>query len=403
MTTRRTIAFATSTRADYGPARWILADLAGRDDVDVMVLATGTHLDPEHGRTIDEITADGLRHIIPVPVRIGSDAPIDRAAWLGDWLLGATTALEEHRPDLLLLLGDRFETLIAAQAATLVGIPIAHLHGGEKTSGAIDDGIRHAITKLAHVHFAASAEYAVRIRQLGERNVHVYGSPGLCALTREPALNADEMIELLGRPLDRPYVIVTYHPVTAASAAQSLAGVRALTEALDRRSDLDVVITGVNVDPGFAPVDEVLRSFATNAGPRVLMVDSLGNRGYLTALGGAVACLGNSSSGIVEAPALGVPTINIGPRQAGRLRAMSIIDVPESTNAILDALSRVQEPSFLARMRDQEPPYGRPGASARIAETLATIDLHGLLVKDFVDCRSPMCPMIHDDDPPDTA
>lgn len=389
--TRRTIAFATSTRADYGPARWVLAELAERADIDVAIIATGTHLDPDHGRTVDEITADGFRNITEVPVTIGSDDPQDRAAWLGAWLSGATSALTAIRPDLLILLGDRFETLIAAQAATLVGIPIAHIHGGEKTAGAIDDSIRHAITKLSHVHFAANPEYARRIRQLGERHVYTHGSPGLCGLVREPPLDDHAFTRLIGRPVTRPYVLVTYHPVTATQDERSLAGAQALTAALAERTDLDVIITGVNIDPGFGPVAQVLHAFAATAGPRVAMVGSLGNRGYLTALRGAVACLGNSSSGIVEAPAVGVPTINIGPRQSGRLRAASIVDVPEDAHAIAEALRTVQDPDFMERARRHDPPYGRPGASARIAATLASIDVTGLLAKDFADCSAVSC------------
>ena len=403
MTAQRRIAFATSTRADYGPARWVLADLRERSDVDLTIVATGTHLDPAHGHTVDEIRADGHRAIITVPVRIGSDDAGDRAAWLADWLVGATVALEETRPDLLILLGDRFETLIAAQAATLVGIPLAHLHGGEKTSGAIDDSIRHAITKLSHVHLAASAEYARRIRQMGERHVHTVGSPGLCALEREPHLTDGELAELVGRTITRPYVVVTYHPVTAVGPARSMAGVTALIDALSQRPDLDVIVTGVNVDPGFAAIADALRTFAKDAGPRVQVVDSLGNRGYLSLLRGAAACVGNSSSGIVEAPALGVPTVNIGPRQDGRLRAASVIDVPEDPHAILAALARAEDPAFIDQAQRQEPPYGRPGASRRIADLLATMDLSGLLAKDFVDCPAPGCALDSTPEPDTTS
>mgnify|MGYP006276168341 CR=1 FL=1 len=396
MEQRRRIAFATSSRADYGPARWVLADLQARPDVDLVVIATGTHVDAAHGGTLAEIAADGIVDVVQVPVVIGTDDPVDRAAWLADWLVGSTRVLGELRPDLLVLLGDRFETLIAAQAATLVGIPIAHLHGGEKTTGAIDDGIRHAITKLAHIHITAAADYARRVRQMGERTVFSFSAPGLCALDREGPVSPAELEHLIGRPLMSPYVVVTYHPVTAGDPERTLIGAEALIAALTERPDLDVVLTGVNVDPGFEPVSSTLAAFARQAGSRVVMVESLGNRGYLSVLRGAQACIGNSSSGIVEAPALGVPTINIGPRQDGRLRAPSIIDVPEDAGAITDAMRRVADPAFLELCRTRDAPYGRPGASAQIAALLATIDLSGLPHKDFADCTSPACSRAED-------
>ena len=389
---RRRIAFATSTRADYGPLRSVIADLAARGDVDVVVLVTGTHLDAHHGHTADEISASDRVMLVEVPVSIGADDPLDRAAWLSEWLTGATSNLLLHRPDMLVLLGDRFETLIAAQAATLVGIPIAHIHGGEKTTGAIDDGIRHAITKLSHVHFPATAAYARRLRQLGEERIFVLGAPGLSSLDREDPLSDAESVAILGRPLERPYVIVTYHPVTAIPEEQSLAGARALRTVLTQRADLDVIVTGVNVDPGFADIAAEFLLLADSAGDRVIVKDSVGQRAYHGLLRGAVACLGNSSSGIVEAPALGTPTVNIGPRQDGRLRARSIIDVPEDASAIADALHLAQDPDVRRAARTQELPYGGPGASARIADTLATIELGGVLAKDFVDCAAVDCP-----------
>jgi len=250
--------------------------------------------------------------------------------------------------------------------------------------------MRHAITKLSHVHFAAAPEYGRRIVQLGEdpASVHVVGSPGLCAITRDAIVNDTELAGVLDFSLDEPFALMTYHPATAEEQPDSLTGARAIVEALDRFPELRVVITGVNFDPGFSKHREIFTEFAGRESGRVTIVESLGHRHYLAALRRARVCIGNSSSGIIEAPALGVPTVNVGDRQAGRLRAATVIDAPPDAESVSNAIVRALSVDFVDAMTKVPPPYGSGGASERVVRILADIDLDGVRAKVFHDFGS---------------
>jgi len=389
---KREVAVVTGTRADYGIARWILQDIVDSPDLTLRLILTGSHLDESYGSTIDEIHSDGFRIDRQVRVDLSDDSPVAAARWMADCLEGLTSALVELVPDVLLLVGDRFEALMAAQAAAIARVPVAHIHGGEVTQGSLDDGMRHAITKLAHLHFAATPEYRRRIIQLGESpgSVHVVGSPGLCSLDRDANVSVDELVEALGFPPSEPFALATYHPATAEGGAESIAGAAAMVEALGGFPELRVVITGVNADPGFSTHREVLTRFAARNPQRVTLVESLGHRQYLAALRMSRVCIGNSSSGIIEAPALGVPTVNIGGRQQGRLRAASIIDASPDADSVSQALVRALDPDFVHAAGEQDPPYGAGGASRRIVEILAEGDLPDVRRKAFRDC-GPEC------------
>lgn len=388
MKRERTVAFVTGTRADYGIARWILQDIADYPDLALRLILTGSHLDGTHGHTVDEIRADGFVVDREIRVELSDDSPVAAARWMAAYLEGLTAALVDLTPDVLLIVGDRFEALIAAQAAALARVPVAHIHGGEVTQGSLDDGMRHAITKLSHVHFAAAPEYGRRIIQLGESpaSVHVVGSPGLCAIDRDATVTDDELARALGFPPAEPFALATYHPATAEEMADSLAGASAMVEALERFPDLRVVVTGVNVDPGFSGHREILTQFADRNPGRVTLVESLGHRRYLAALGRARVCIGNSSSGIIEAPALGVPTVNIGSRQAGRLRAATVIDAMPDADSVSRAIERALTADYAAAVAKNPPPYGAGGASERIVRILADLDLVGARAKAFRDC-----------------
>lgn len=388
MDQRRSVAFVTGTRAEYGIARWILHDIVASPSMDLKLIVTGTHLSESHGHTIDEILGDGFEVNRKLPLSLGDDSPAATALWMSQCLQGVTSALLDLSPDILLLVGDRFEMLVAAQAAMLARVPVAHLHGGEVTAGSLDDGMRHAITKLAHTHLTAAEEYARRIIQLGEQPsaVHVVGAPGLCALDRDSPLEPTDVASVLGFPTTEPYVMVTFHPVSAKGSASSISEVKALVSALARFPDLRVVITGVNVDPGFSSVREILQDFTRANAQRVMMVESLGHRMYVAALRTARACIGNSSSGIIEAPAMGVPTVNIGDRQSGRLRAASVIDCQGEVDAIVAGIVQALDPQFIQVARKQHPPYGAVGASRRVVDVLEQLDLGETSAKEFRDC-----------------
>ncbi len=289
-------------------------------------------------------------------------------------------------PDIIVVLGDRFEIFAAAQAALLLNIPLAHIHGGEATEGAVDDAIRHAITKMARLHFCAAEPYAARVRQMGEDPDHVYmvGAPGLDPIATLDYLSREALAAELGLDLSGPLFVITYHPVTL-KLGRGSAAVNALTKALGRFAETAMVFTGVNSDPGNRTINDALSAFAAEDPARRTVVASLGQRRYLSAVRESDAVIGNSSSGLIEAPALGVPTVNIGDRQKGRLRSTSVIDCPDGADAIAEAINRALDPDFQNTAKTAEPPYGRGGDAKKIVSVLADVDVAQLSTKPFHD------------------
>lgn len=385
MTRARRIAVVTGSRADYGLLRGILARLKAADDVDLSVVACGMHLVPKFGETWRAIEADGF----PIAARIDFHLDDDRAETVargtGIGLSGFADALPKLAPEMLVLLGDRFESLSAAVAATLLNIPIAHIHGGEVTAGAFDDAIRHAITKMACLHFVAAEPYRRRVIQMGENPDFVFnvGAPGLDLASAAPAIGRTELLAQLGLSGPSRFLLVTLHPTTARRGADA-ANVAALLGALAEIDDRSFVFTGVNADPGYRMIDDAIKSFVAARPKQARLFASLGSERYWAALRLADAVVGNSSSGIVEAPAVDIPSINIGDRQLGRLRAASIIDCPADTAAIGAALKAIFDGRFRADPA-VTPPYGRGGASEKIAGTLRTIELRAAFPKHFHD------------------
>lgn len=383
MTARR-IAFFTSTRAEYGLLRPVMAEVASRPGLSLQTIVAGTHLSAEYGETWREIAADGFSIDARINMRVQTDNAVGIAASAALALTGTAEALARLQPDVMVLLGDRYELLAAAQAAVLARIPIAHIHGGEATAGAIDDSIRHAITKLAHLHFPAAQAYAERILQMGESPDRVWtvGAPAMDNIGSLDPVPLETLEAFIGMPLRSPAFLVTYHPVTL-SVDGGLAAMEALLTALDERAG-SIVITGTNADPGADPIRKALQAFThANAG-RVTMVESLGARRYLSMMQHVDAVVGNSSSGLLEAPAVGVPTVDIGARQRGRLRAPSVIHCEEAVSSIRQALDTAltAEHRQLAARRDS--PYGHPGAAKRIVDVLQIVAID-TLCKPFVD------------------
>ncbi len=384
----RTICIVTGSRAEYGHLRWLARDIADDARLCLQILVTGAHLSEEFGETWREIEADGFTINAKVPVLDG-DRAVDVAGAMGRGISGMAEALDRLKPDLLIILGDRFEMLAAASAALVMTVPVAHLHGGETTEGAFDESIRHAITKMSHLHFTAAAAYRDRVLQLGEDPARVFhvGAPGLDLLTRETLPGQAELEAVLGMSLDGLVFLVTYHPVTLSGTDPALA-VEQLLAALDRWPQARIVVTGVNADPGHSMVSAAFAAWQQRHPDRVRLVASLGNRRYVAAMALASAVIGNSSSGLIEAPAMGVPTINMGERQKGRLRAPSVIDCGETADEIAAAITTALDPAFRKRARTQSPPLGRGGASAKITEIIATADLDGILMKHFHDLET---------------
>lgn len=380
---RRRIAVVTGSRADYGLLRGILTKLQKMNDVDLRVVVCGMHLVPKFGETWRAIEADGFPIAAKIDLQLEDDRAETVARSTGIGVIGFSEMLPELAPDLLMVLGDRFEILAAAVAATLLNIPIAHIHGGEITAGAFDDAIRHAITKMACVHFVAAEPYRRRVIQMGEKPDVVFnvGAPGLDQADAAPTLGRAELFRSLGIDGPEQFLLATLHPTTVRPEVDA-ATVAALLGALAPLEDRSIIFTGVNADPGHGVIDDAIRAFVAERPGRAWLFASLGSARYWAALRLAEAVVGNSSSGILEAPAVGTPSINIGDRQLGRLRASSIIDCPVDVYAISNALFRIRDGAVSAPV---DPPYGRGGASEKIAQIIHDIDLKMAFPKSFND------------------
>jgi UDP-N-acetylglucosamine 2-epimerase (non-hydrolysing) len=384
----RRIAVVTGTRAEYGLLRWLMNDIRDCPELVLQTLVTGQHLVPEFGHTIDEIRGDGFAVDAEIDLLLSGDTRRAMAVAVGVGVVGFAGALDRLDSDIVVVLGDRFETLAAAEAALLLGIPIAHIHGGEVTEGAVDESIRHAISKMSALHFVSAEPYRRRLIRMGELPARVVtvGAPGLDQLKRLTLAGRDELMAGVGLDPARPFLLVTYHPATrgAAAATDSLA---ALLRALDRFPDHQLLMTKANADAGGRAINAALQVYVAERGSAVLAA-SLGSRLYLSALREAAAVVGNSSSGIIEAPAVGTPTVNIGPRQQGRLRAACILDCDEDETAVAAAITAAIDPAFraAAAAKGDPPPYGRPGdAAGRIVAALRAVDPPSLHRKPFFD------------------
>ncbi len=388
MTPRR-ICIVTGTRADYGLLYWLIHDLEKDPAAEVQLVVCAMHLSPEFGLTVREIEKDAFEIAARVEMLLSSDSPVGIAKSMGLGTIGFAEAFERLRPDLLVLLGDRFEILAAAQAAMVARIPIAHIHGGEATEGLIDEAIRHAVTKMAQLHFTAAEPYRRRVIQLGERPERVFtvGAPGLENLHRLPLPGRDELAERLGIPLARPLLLATYHPVTL-SGRDPAEPMAALLAALDAFPEATVVLTKANADTAGRVINRMIDAFVAERPGRAAAATSLGQAAYLGLLLEADCVVGNSSSGILEAPAIGTPTVNLGARQRGRLRAPSVIDCAEKEDDIVAALRRALSPEFQALAARRESPFGSGRVAPRIKEVLLSIPLDDLLMKRFYDLET---------------
>lgn len=380
----RRIAVFTGARAEYGLLYWLMKDLQADPDLELQLLVSGMHLSPEFGNTYEKILDDGFVINEKVEMLLSSDTPQGIAKSLGIGVIGFTDALTRLAPDLIVILGDRFEALAVAQTAMLLRIPIAHIHGGEITEGAYDDSIRHAITKLSYLHFTSTEDYRKRVIQLGEHPERVVnvGAIGLDALTKSPVMSLEELSGSLDIELSRPYFLVTYHPVTLADEDPE-ESFQVLLDSLDKYKDHQVIITYPNADDGGRKIIPMLESYAAKDPQRVLAIPSLGQKRYLSAVKHAAAVVGNSSSGIIEVPAFGVPTVNIGDRQKGRLAAKSVINCRSSQDSITSAISAAISGSYRESGETITNPYGQGSASEQIVNALKNAKLD--VLKSFYD------------------
>jgi UDP-hydrolysing UDP-N-acetyl-D-glucosamine 2-epimerase len=390
MSAPRRICVVTGSRAEYGLLRPLIFELVASPRYELQLAVTGTHLSARHGRTIDEIHADRIPVVFEAPiVEAPDDSRLSVTRAMASALAQFGDGFARLRPDLVIVLGDRYEIFAVAQAAFMAGVPIGHLHGGEVTEGAWDDAIRHAITKLSHIHFCAADAYARRIMQMGEeaRHVHVVGAIAVdIARTLAQEMTRDEIDRDLGLALREPSLLVTYHPVTLRSGDEG-ESVAALLAALDSISGARIVFTGANADSGGDAIMARVRDYAERRRERVTLHTSLGQRRYLNVMRHSAVVVGNSSSGIVEAPALEIPTVNIGDRQRGRLKAQSVIDCGETEREISEALARALSPEFRSAIVGQALPYQGGSVARKVIEILDATDFSALRVKTFHDWR----------------
>ena len=365
------VCVVTGSRAEYGLLRWVMQGLQDSERCQLQTVVTGMHLSPEFGSTWQAIVEDGFAIDWKVDMLLGSDSAVGVTKSMGLATIGFADAFAHLAPDLVVILGDRFEILAAASAALMAGIPMAHLHGGEVTEGAYDDAIRHALTKMAHLHFTAAEPYLNRVIQMGEDPARVWcvGGFGLDGVMKLDRMTRPELEESLGLSLGERALMVTFHPETA-SGAPPRAQMAELLAAL-RETAAQLVFTMPNADNEGRVLFGMIEDFVARHPGRACVHTSLGQRRYLSALAEVDAVVGNSSSGLLEVPAFGKGTVNIGARQDGRLRAASVVDCAAERGAIAQAIAQVLTPAFRAAIKGQASPYGDGGASAR---TVAAIE-----------------------------
>jgi GDP/UDP-N,N'-diacetylbacillosamine 2-epimerase (hydrolysing) len=375
------IAYVSTARSDYGPSYWLIHDLFADKRFDMTLVVAGSHLSRQHGYTVEEIENDGWPIAVRIPFIDENATSLGLAT--GQALKSFSELFAQHRPDIVVLYGDRYELLPVATAAVINRTPLAHICGGDITEGAIDDQVRHAITKIAHVHFPSTKKSSVRIHQMGEEpwRIHHVGDPALDGFVRGDYASEDELNSVLGFMPSRDCILVTFHPPTL-ELEQTPIQVKELAAALNAYKG-DIIITAPAPDPGADVVRTELQALARSR-PHTVFVENLGRRRYKGLLKLVGAMVGNSSSGLNEAPCVPLPVVNIGSRQKGRDRAENILDVLPERSAILKGIQLALSPGFVSSLKNIENPYGDGNASGKILNVLAELPpRERLLVKHF--------------------
>ena len=382
---KRKICVVTGSRADYGLLRLVMNGIKADPSLTLQIIATGMHLSHTFGLTTKEIESDGFEVDQKVVCLSSSDSAVDIAEATAKALSGCAKAFDELKPDLVLVLGDRFEIFAACSAALLARIPIAHIHGGEVTVGAYDEAFRHSITKMSSIHFVATEEYKKRVIQLGENpsTVHLVGGLGVDAIKDLKLLNKNEIEQTLGIKFAAKSLLVTFHPATLENQTPG-EQIRELLAALSNRSDTTLIFTMPNADTGGFEIMEQIKGFV-DKNDNAYLYESLGQLNYLSCMARVDGVVGNSSSGILEAPTLKVGTVNIGHRQLGRIQPESVIDALANKESIDKALIKLFSSEFKSALSDCRSPFGEGGASRKILRVLSDFKLEKNLQKFFYD------------------
>lgn len=383
----RKICVVTGTRAEYGLLSRLIRMIDESEKTQLQLLATNMHLSPTYGETYKEIEADGFKIDRKIPIiEEGKNDAVATLKSMAKAVAGFADAFNELKPDIVALLGDRYEILAAAEAALIEKIPIAHIHGGEVTEGAYDDAIRHSITKMSHLHFPSIEPYRKRIIQMGENPERVFtvGAIGVENIKRIPLLSKTEAEQSIGFALDKNTILVTYHPVTLGPDSMKR-DIDAFISLLEERKDLRIIFTMPNSDNGSEVIVDAINEFVNNNKDRAVAFKSLGLKRYLSVMKEVGAVVGNSSSGIVEVPSFGIPTLNIGDRQKGRLAAESVVNCGTDKESIKSGLNKVLSTDFQNFCKTVENPYGKENTAEEIFKVISSYPLDNIIQKHFYD------------------
>lgn len=384
---QRKIAVVTGSRAEYGLLYPIIKKIHQDPKLELQLIVTGTHLSKKFGFTINQIKKDGfpIAQQIPILAKIDDEQAITTAISIA--VTGLAKVYQQLKPDLLLILGDRFEILVAIIAAAPFRIPVAHIHGGETTQGSLDELFRHAITKMSHLHFPACQKYAKRIIQMGEqpKRVFCFGTPGLDNIKKIKLLDRTPLRQKLSLPIQKKYGIITYHPETI-STKQSKNYLQTIIKTINLYPDIYWVFTLPNADCGHQAIIKIIKKYVKQNPSRAVLFNSLGQKLYLSLMAQAAIMIGNSSSGIIEAPSFKLPVINIGERQKGRIKAKNVIDLPICTkDALKQTIKQALSQNFKNSLKNTTNPYEGRSPSINIFKTLKTINLKNIYQKTFYD------------------
>lgn len=381
----RKICVVTGTRAEYGLLFWLLKEIQADKDLELQLIVTGMHLSPEFGLTYKEIQKD-FKITKKVEMLLSSDSHVGISKSMGLAQIGFAEAYEELKPDMLVVLGDRYEIFSAASAAMIANIPIAHIHGGETTEGAFDEAIRHSITKMSHLHFTSTKEYQNRVIQLGENPKRVFnvGAMGIQSIKKLKLLSKEEFEKSIDFKLNKKNILVTFHPVTLENATAK-EQFQELLNAIDELKDTHIIFTKANSDKDGRVINKMIDDYASKNSNKCVGFASLGQLRYLSALKFIDATVGNSSSGLLEAPSFKIGTINIGDRQKGRIKASSVINAKPTQKDINKAFKKLYSQEFQNVLKSTCNPYDNGSTSKKIKEIIKETSLKGILNKSFYD------------------
>ncbi len=385
----KSICVVTGSRAEYGLLRPLIKLIDEDKDLNLQLVVTGMHLSPEFGFTYKEIEKDGFKIDEKIEALLSSDSAMGISKSMGLTMIGFADCFSRLRPDMVIILGDRYEAFAATSAATVAKIPVAHLHGGETTEGAFDEGFRHSITKMSYLHFTSTEKYRKRVIQLGEEPSRVFnvGAIGIENIKKLELFNKDEIEKAIDFKLDKDFAMVTFHPVTLESSTAEVQ-FKELLRALDEMQNLKIIFTKANSDTDGRIINQLIDEYVAKNKDKAIAFTSMGVLRYLSAMKYCNLVIGNSSSGIIEAPSFKIPTINIGDRQKGRIQADSVINCKPITSEVLAAINLALSKEFKEKIKDIENPYGNGEVSNKIISIIKEFDFHNIgLKKTFYDLK----------------